>query len=170
MERAKTYRGLENHQKGEHKMTHREKAVENFYKGYNCAQSVLLAFCDVTGLDEETSLKISSSFGGGMGRLREVCGACSAMFMVAGLVFGYTDISTDDPKKEHYARIQALAEKFKEKHGTIICDELLKGIANTKGKEPAERTAEYYAVRPCCRFVMDAAEILDKIIAEKEAE
>ncbi|MBE6653831.1 MAG: C_GCAxxG_C_C family protein [Ruminococcaceae bacterium] len=147
-------------------MTHREKAIENFYKGYNCAQSVFLAFCDVTGFDEETALRISSSFGGGMGRLREVCGACSAMFMVAGLVCGYTDISTDEPKKEHYARIQALAAKFKEKHSTIICRELLSSLAPDTDPTPSARTEQYYKTRPCAKFIGDAADIIDGMLAE----
>ena len=82
-------------------MTHAEKAAELFIEGYNCAQAVFGAFCDVTGFDEKTAMKISSSFGGGMGRLREVCGACTGAFMVAGILFGYDDPKDDVIKKEH---------------------------------------------------------------------
>ena len=102
-----------------------EKAVENFRSGYNCAQSVFLAFAEDVGFDKETALKLSSSFGGGMGRLREVCGAVSAMFAIAGLKKGYTTPNNDDIKAKHYELIQSLAEDFKSKFGTIICRELL---------------------------------------------
>jgi C_GCAxxG_C_C family probable redox protein len=145
-------------------MTHREKAIEYFCKGYNCAQSVFAAFCDVTGYTEEQALALASSFGGGMGRMRETCGACSAMFMVAGAVRGYTDISTDAPKKEHYELIQAMAEEFKKEHGTIICRELLKNLKPDSSPTPSARTEEYYKVRPCVRFVATAADIVDKMV------
>ena len=92
-----------------------EKAVNNFKSGYNCAQSVFLAFAEDFGFDKETALKLSSSFGGGMGRLREVCGAVSSMFAIAGLKYGYTSPNDDEAKAKHYELIQALAEKFKSK-------------------------------------------------------
>ena len=145
-------------------MTHREKAIEYFRSGYNCAQSVFAAFCDVTGYSEEDALRLSSSFGGGMGRMRETCGAVSAMFMVAGALKGYTDISTDEPKKEHYTRIQKMAEEFKKAHGTITCRELLVTLKPTSTPTPSARTEEYYRVRPCVRFVATAADILDRMI------
>ena len=145
-------------------MTHREKAIEYFRAGYNCAQSVFAAFCDVTGYSEEQALLISSSFGGGMGRMRETCGAVSAMFMVAGALKGYTDISTDEPKKEHYTRIQKMAEEFKKDGGSIICRDILKNPPSDPN--PSPRTAEYYAKRPCARMVMVAANILDEYIRE----
>ncbi len=148
-------------------MNHREKAAELFNSGCNCAQAVFGAFCDVTGIDFETAMKLSSSFGGGMGKMREVCGACTGAFAVAGALWGYTDMNDPEAKKDHYALIRRISDEFKAKHGTIICDVLLKGIANTTGVDPAERTPEYYAVRPCCRFVMDVSDILDNIIAEK---
>ena len=145
-------------------MGHREKAIENFCKGYNCAQAVFAAFCDVTGYSEEQALMLASSFGGGMGRMREVCGACSAMFMVAGIVKGYTDVSTDAPKKAHYERIQKMAEEFKREHGTIVCRELLASLKPSSEPTPSARTEEYYRVRPCVRFVATAADILDRMI------
>ena len=105
--------------------TRKEKAVELFKKGYTCSQAVLGAYCDVFGLDMDTAMKISCPFGGGMGRLREVCGAVSSMFAIAGLKEGYTSPNDDEKKTLHYERIQNLANIFKEKYGTIICRELL---------------------------------------------
>ncbi len=147
-------------------MDHADKACQLFADGRNCAQSVFTAFCDVTGLDEDFALRLSSSFGGGMGRMREVCGTCSAMFMIAGILYGYTSNNDDTAKGEHYRRIQYLAGEFRKKHDTIICRELLKGLSVTSTPEPEKRTAKYYKVRPCIRFVCTAAEILDKYIAE----
>lgn len=145
---------------------HADKACRLFAEGRNCAQAVFAAFSDVTGMDSELALKLSSSFGGGMGRMREVCGACSAMFMVAGILYGYASESDDKQKAEHYRRIQQLAGQFREVHGTIICRELLQGLKVTSDPTPEARTAQYYKVRPCIRFVNTAAEILDKYIAE----
>lgn len=149
-----------------HSMTHREKAVDNFYCGYNCAQSVFAAFCDVTGYTKEDALRLASSFGGGMGRMREVCGTCTAMFMIAGILYGYTDINTDDAKKRHYELIQSLAKKFKEKNGTIMCRELLKNLNPDKAPTPSARTEEYYKIRPCAKFISDAADIIDEMILQ----
>ncbi|MEG1741361.1 MAG: C-GCAxxG-C-C family protein, partial [Acetivibrio sp.] len=102
-----------------------KKAKELFHEGYNCAQAVFLAFSDLYDIDEETAIKLSSSFGGGMGRLREVCGAVSGMFMVAGTLYGYSDPKASTEKQEHYKRIQELAKKFQEENGSIVCRELL---------------------------------------------
>lgn len=147
---------------------HSEKAVRLFRQGYNCAQAVFTAFCDETGLDEETSIKIASSFGGGMGRLREVCGALTAAFMVAGIKYGYTSPEDDEQKAEHYQLIQDIAAKFKEKNNSIICRELL-GLSETHSiPKPSKRTEQFYADRPCEKFVSDAAEIIDNLIAEKK--
>lgn len=145
----------------------RERAEKYFCEGYNCAQAVLLAFATETGLDRETAARISSSFGGGMGRLREVCGAVSGMFMAAGLIFGYDDPAASEEKTAHYELVRELAAKFTERNGSIICRELLKNTAAGSGGTPAQRTPEYYATRPCARFVGDAAEILDGLIAKR---
>ena len=107
-------------------MDHSMYAAELFMQGYNCAQAVTVAFSDVTGLDKETSAKIASSFGGGMGRMREVCGAVSGMLMVAGLLYGYDDPKADAAKKELYKLVQAQAGAFREEVGSIICREILK--------------------------------------------
>lgn len=145
---------------------HSEKAREMFLRGYSCAQSVFAAFCDVTGMDEETALKLSSSFGGGMARMREVCGACSACFMVLGLLYGYAEPDYER-KKEHYALIQRAAARFKEQNGgTMLCRELLKNVATLPGTEPEKRTEQYYKVRPCVRFVECAAQIIDELTEE----
>lgn len=143
-----------------------EQAIDLFKKGFNCAQSVFLAFYDEYEMDYETALKLSSSFGAGMGRLREVCGAVSGMFMVAGMLYGYSDPKDQEGKAEHYKRIQLLAGQFEEQNHSIICRELL-GLG--KGKEshvPELRTAEYYKKRPCVELVGLAAEIMEKYIDE----
>ncbi len=143
-----------------------DKAVNNFKTGYNCAQSVFLAFAEDFGFDKNTALKLSSSFGGGMGRLREVCGAVSAMFAIAGLKYGYIEPDNDEIKGEHYARIQSLAEKFKAKHETIICRELLGLEDGADSPLPSKRTEQYYQERPCEFFIRTAAEILEQEILD----
>ena len=135
--------------------------MQNFKNGYNCAQAVLLAFSDELEIDEKTLALISSSFGGGMGRMREVCGAVSGMFMVAGLKYGYSDPSAKQEKAELYALVQKLAAGFKEKNGSIICKELL-GVSDTS-PTPEPRTAAYYKKRPCVELVGDAAELLENL-------
>lgn len=142
-------------------------AEENFRKGYNCAQSVLLAFSDVTGLDEKTAAMLSSSFGGGLGRLREVCGALSGAAMVLGLLRGYSDPNDRAAKKAHYARIQAFADRFRAQNGSIVCRELLSGVPTVEGRVPEERTGAYYQKRPCAMLCRCAAEILDAMLAEE---
>ena len=148
--------------------SHEERASALFRQGYNCAQAVFAAFCDVTGIDEKTSLRLSSSFGGGMGRMREVCGACSAMFMIAGYLYGYDTSDDSKVKSEHYKLIRDLADKFRELNGTIICRDLLAESKPSVGGEPSERNEHFYSVRPCEKFVADAARIIDGMIAEKQ--
>lgn len=142
------------------------KARALFHQGYNCSQSVLLPFAKELGLEWETAARLASSFGGGMGRLREVCGAVSAMFMIAGLLRGYSDPEDTDAKAAHYRRIQALAAKFRERHGTILCRELLGLSEGPDHYVPAERTEAYYAQRPCDDCIGDAAEIIAAFLAE----
>ena len=147
-------------------MTRREAAMANFMKGYNCSQAVMLAFADLLPIDESTLLKMASSFGGGMGRLREVCGSVSGIFMVAGLLYGYDGPETGEVKAEHYARIQERAKRFEEKHGTIICREMLGLTVRHDTPVPEARTKEYYKKRPCAEIIGDAAEILEQFIQE----
>ena len=145
-------------------MDHTYQAAQLFLDGYNCAQAITVAFSDVTGLDEKLSARLASSFGGGMGRMREVCGAVSGMLMVAGVLYGYDANDDDASKKGHYTLVQELAARFREEVGSIICRELLKNPPSDPA--PTPRTAEFYQKRPCARFVMLAARILDDYIAE----
>lgn len=138
-----------------------QRAQELFHQGYNCAQAVFCAFCQQTGMDFDTALKLSQPFGGGMSRLREVCGAVTGMFMVAGLKYGNTSNEEAD-KLKHYELIQSLAAEFKDKNETIICRELLE---NAKKKPPLAQTGPH---NPACeKFVMDAAEMTEKLLAGK---
>ena len=144
-------------------MDHGMKAAELFVGGYNCAQSVAVAFCDVTGLDAKFTARMVSSFGGGMGRIREVCGAVSGMFFVLGLLYGYDTPGDDVSKKELYTEVQELAAKFREQCGSIVCREILKNPPTDP--TPSPRTAEYYRVRPCTRMVLVAGRLMDEFIA-----
>ena len=142
-----------------------DKAKSLFLEGYNCAQAVAGAFYEELGLDFETAIKLSSSFGGGMGRLREVCGAVSGMFMVAGVLYGYTDTSDNEAKAKHYELIQSLAKKFSDKKGYIVCRDLLSLAEGKDNPTPSERTKQYYERRPCAEYVYDAALIIEEYIA-----
>ncbi len=140
-------------------------AKKYFLDGYNCAQAVVLAFADDFGLEKKTAVMLSSSFGGGMGRLREVCGAVSGMFMVLGLKYGYDSPENNEAKKELYKKVQEVAGIFKEDNGSIICRELL-GL-NQKGKSdptPEQRTETYYKKRPCKDLVKFAADLVEDYI------
>lgn len=147
-------------------MTRREAAIANFKNGYNCSQSIVLAFEDLIPVDKALLSKMASSFGGGMGRLREVCGSVSGMFMIAGVLYGYDGPETGRIKADHYARIQELARRFEEKHGSIICRVMLGLSVQHDVPVPEARTAEYYKKRPCAEIVGDAAEILEQYIKE----
>ena len=149
-------------------MNHAEKARDLFIAGCSCSQAVLGAFCEELGMDLDTALKVASSFGGGLGGMRETCGAVSGMLMVAGLKWGYSDIGNSDVKKAHYARSRTLIERFTAEHGTIVCRELLAHL-ETLSKEPSERTPEYYKTRPCARFVETAARLIDEMDAQENA-
>lgn len=146
-------------------MTEREKtAREAFKQGYNCSQSVVVAFADLLDIDKGLAVKIVSSYGGGMGRLREVCGAVSGMFFVAGYLYGYSDPKDYEGKKEHYARIQALAAAFKEENGSIVCRELLGEKGKDSSHVPDKRTEEYYKKRPCEEMVASAVRCLEELM------
>lgn len=147
--------------------TKREIAEELFVEGYNCTQAIVRTFADEANTDIDILTKIASSFGGGMGRLREVCGAVSGMFLLDGLIEGYTDPQDRSAKAEHYARIQHLAAKFIERNGSIVCRELLGIKVQTVSAMPDERTPEYYRTRPCARLIGDAAEIFEEHLKEK---
>lgn len=145
-------------------MTRPEKAKQLFMSGYNCSQAVVGAFIDDFAIDFDTAMKLSSSFGGGMGRMREVCGAVSGAFMIAGLKCGYCDPCDKAAKSAHYALIQKIAADFKQKNGSIICRELLEGVGcngKCQGSVPEDRTAAYYKKRPCAELVYIAAKIVE---------
>ena len=143
---------------------HGELAYQLFLDGYNCAQAVFCAFEDMTGIDRDTGAALASSFGGGLGRMREVCGAVSGAAMVLGLAKGYSDPGNAEQKRSHYHLIQEFARRFKEKNGSIICRELLSGAGAAPGNDPEARTEEYYKKRPCPQIVRQAADILDNML------
>ena len=142
-------------------MTKGEKAKNLFKEGYNCAQAVFGAFCEDFGFDFETAMKLSSGFGGGMGRLREVCGAVSGMFMVFDLKYGYTSPKAKEEKMQLYSHIQTLAKEFESNNGSIICRELLNLQEKSSVPTPDDRTNEYYKKRPCAELVEFAADLVD---------
>ncbi len=147
---------------------HSQKAAELFKQGYNCSQSVVGAFCEELGIDFDTAIKLVSPLGGGMGRLREVCGAVSGMFLLTGIVFGYTEPNNLEVKGKLYERVQELAKRFKAKRSTIICRELLEGVETSDSPEPSERTEEYYLKRPCLKIIEDAAQIFEDYLSEQK--
>lgn len=136
------------------------KAVELFNSGYNCAQSVTVAFADLYGLTKEQALHVSASFGGGIGRMRETCGAACGMFILAGFEKAAKDGADKDGKAANYALVQRLAEEFKKRNGALTCRELL-GLDEEKKESsvPSERNATYYATRPCAKIVKEAAHL-----------
>ena len=147
-------------------MNHAQKARELFLSGCNCSQAVFAAFAGDFGMDQDTALRLASSFGGGMGGMRETCGAVSGMLMVAGLKWGYSEVGDLEKKTAHYARVRKLIDSFKAQHTTIVCRELLAHLGELK-KDPSARTAEYYKVRPCVMFVETAARLLDEMDAQE---
>jgi C_GCAxxG_C_C family probable redox protein len=148
---------------------HASRAVELFVMGYNCSQSVFAAYSDEMGLDMDTALRLSSSFGGGMGRLREVCGALSGAFMVFGMLRGYTDPTDSEAKSEHYKQVQEMAALFKAEHGSLLCRDLLGDNAGN-GYVPENRTEDYYQKRPCAGLVAHAAALLDRMLEQTKTE
>ena len=147
---------------------HAELARELFFRGYNCAQAVFCAYTDITGLDIDTSARLASSFGGGMGRLREVCGTVSGALMALGSARGYSIPGDQQAKADHYCAVQEYARRFREENGSIICRDLLQGIETTPGSIPEERTPEFYQKRPCPLLVWRAAHLLDEMLAEAQ--
>lgn len=148
---------------------HGQKAMKYFKEGYNCAQAVFLCYAEELGMEKSIALKLSSSFGGGMGRMREVCGAVTGMFMAAGLLYGYDSPTDRQAKAGHYKRIQELASYFKEETGSIICKELLGLTGDQFSHVPEERTKTYYKKRPCVQNVGIAATILENYIQEHQS-
>lgn len=148
-------------------MTGKEKARDYFLQGFNCSQSVFCAFADRFGIDEETAKKVAAGLGGGVGRMREVCGAVSASAMVLGSICAATEGSDEDSKKKNYELVREFSERFTEMHSSVVCRDLLKmDVKMENTAKPDDRTAEYYRKRPCLKVVEDAAEILEEMLKE----
>ncbi|MBQ2123709.1 MAG: C_GCAxxG_C_C family protein [Bacteroidaceae bacterium] len=146
-----------------------ERAVALFKSGYNCSQAVVAAFADMYGFTEEQAFRMSASFGGGIGRMRQTCGAACGMFLLAGLETGATDGADQEGKARNYEVVQALAEKFKAENGSLICAELL-GLSKQAPTPhtPEARTQEYYKKRPCAMMVETAARIFAEYLQQKK--
>ena len=147
-------------------------AREYFLQGYNCCQSVVMAFSDIVGISPETLASAATGFGGGMGRMREVCGTVSAMTMLSGFLSPAPDPSEHAARTANYALVQKFAAAFREETGSIVCRELL-GVASpaeahSTSPAPSTRTGEYYKKRPCAELVALAASIVARHLAEKE--
>ncbi len=150
--------------------SHADLARSLFLQGYNCAQAVFCAFGDVTGLDVDAAARIASSFGGGLGRLREVCGTVSGAALVLGIARGYSEPGNLEIKKAHYHLVQEFARRFREQNGSIVCRELLRGVRVVPGDDPEPRTDEYYRRRPCPDLAWRAAAILDDMLEPMDGE
>ena len=151
-----------------------EKAKRLFKEGgYNCCQAVVMAYSDLFGISDDTAAAMSSGFGGGMGRMREVCGSVSGMVMLAGLISPATDPSNKEWRTANYALVQEMAEEFRSINGSIICKELLGLVpmgscspVPKESPEPSDRTPEYYKKRPCEELVVISARIVGNKIAK----
>ena len=144
-------------------MTKGEKAESLLKEGYNCSQSVAMAFADELNIPSDVVAMSVSGFGGGMGRMREVCGCVSGMVYVLSILYGYSDPKDFQTKKELYQRINEVADKYKEINGSIICKELL-GLVKKDGIVPEKRTDEYYKKRPCSELCKIAGNILEEYL------
>lgn len=143
---------------------HEEKAKKLFLEGCNCSQAVFAAFSDITGLDKDIALKISSGFGGGFGRMRLTCGAVCGMTLAANYLFGYNDIIHIEAKTDNYKLVSNLINNFKSEMGSANCKEIL-GLTKYEYSSVAQkRDEEFYKTRPCLKCVMTAARTLDNYI------
>ena len=145
-----------------------DEAERLFRQGYNCSQSVFAGFADIVGMTTEQAAKVSSPFGAGFGKMREVCGAVSGMTMLAGYLLGYDKPTNQTGKKALYARIQAMCRAFERTEGSMICRELLGLKKGEDLGEPAVRTEEYYRSRPCVHACRRAAQIAEQYILNRE--
>lgn len=143
---------------------HSQRAVELFKQGFNCSQAVFAAFCDEFGMDEKTALRVSAGLGGGVGRMREVCGTVSGAAMVVGMLYGATEGEDKQSKAHTYEIVQQIAAEFLKNNPSVVCRELL-GTGDKKySAQPEERTVEYYKKRPCVQLVEGSAKAVDKIL------
>ena len=136
-----------------------ERAKELFHQSFNCSQAVFAACADIYGIDQDTALRLAASFGGGIGRMRQTCGAACGMFLLAGLENGSAIPGDADGKKKNYALVQDLAAKFKDENGSLICAELLGIAPRPQEPTPEARTEAYYQKRPCADMVASAVRI-----------
>ena len=143
-------------------MSWEARAEDLFLQGFSCSQAVFAACADRYGLDQTTALKLSSALGGGVGRLREVCGAVTGMALICGLESGNTEPGNREAKDQNYVEMRKLAERFQAEAGSLICRDLLGLSDGEKGGQPSERTQAYYDGRPCLRLVRLAARILEE--------
>jgi C_GCAxxG_C_C family probable redox protein len=145
-----------------------DKAVALFKQGFNCSQSVFAACADIYGIEDQAlALRLSASFGGGIGRMRQTCGAACGMFMLAGLENGSVIEGDSEGKKQNYALVQDLANKFKAENGSLICSELLGIAPKPQDPQPEARTEAYYQKRPCVEMVATAVHIFLSTIDHK---
>lgn len=144
-----------------------QKAHDYFYGGYNCAQSVFAAFYEEMGLDEETALKLMIPMGGGVGGLREICGAFTGAAMALNMIEGAFDPTDPERKKRIYALVQEKAEAFKAQFETVICRELLERNDITPSPIPAKRDEKYYEERPCGKYVEYAAKLVEEHLNQR---
>ncbi len=146
-------------------MNRSDRAVQLFKQGFNCSQSVLCAFAEDFGLDFETAARLASPFGGGIGRMRDVCGAVSGALMALGLKRGYSVAGDINSKSELYKTVQDFADKFRHENGSIYCRELL-GLKKACPNDPVPtpRTERFYKSRPCAELVRSAAELLEQLV------
>ncbi|MBO5703986.1 MAG: C_GCAxxG_C_C family protein [Bacteroidaceae bacterium] len=142
-----------------------QRAVELFKSGYNCSQAVVAAYADLYGFTEEQAFRMAASFGGGIGRMRQTCGAACGLFLLAGLETGAVDGADQAGKSRNYEVVQALAEQFRQENGSIICADLL-GLNKQAPTphEPEARTPEYYKKRPCAMMVESAARLFAQFL------
>jgi C_GCAxxG_C_C family probable redox protein len=145
-----------------------KQARELFTSGYNCSQSLFMAYADLFELEPRLAATLSAPLGGGMGRLREVCGAVSGMALVAGFAIPAVDPTDRDAKAANYALVQHFAEAFRRENGAIVCRELLGLSVQKEEPTPAERTTEYYRKRPCVEYVASAARIVGEWLKARE--
>lgn len=146
----------------------KEQAVKTFLEGYNCAQAVFATYSDLFGIDRQTALNLTNSMGGGISRLREVCGTVSAVALLAGLAEGTVDPGDLQAREKVYGKTRELLSRFEEENGSLLCRELLGKAGREVSSRPSERTPEYYKKRPCAKYVACAAGIIEEYLANQE--
>lgn len=146
-----------------------DRSLELFHAGCACSQAVFAAYSDLFGIDEACAMRLSCGLGAGVGRLRNVCGAVSAMALLAGLKYGSETPGDAEAKRKTYEVVRQMASAFQARHGSIVCRELLGTIRPETSAAPSERTTAYYATRPCARLVADAASIIEATLLVPDA-